>query len=104
LGLNPVNSGVTTADPSPTWASRTAELPSAWHCWGALPSAGGPLARLGAEQVKLEWEVKPLGELFDGADTGQSASWSDTGTAGVQLNELVDGLAHGADYHWRVRA
>jgi YD repeat-containing protein len=57
----------------------------------------------GRGQVKLEWEVKPLGELFDGKDTGPSASWQDTGTAGVELSELVDGLARDTAYHWRVR-
>jgi hypothetical protein len=29
----------------------------------------------GRNSVKLEWEVKPLGTLFDGTGTGQSAAW-----------------------------
>jgi hypothetical protein len=58
---------------------------------------------LGRCRVKLEWEVKPRGVLFDGADTQQSAAWTDTGTAGVALERLVNGLATYTDYHWRVR-
>ena len=53
--------------------------------------------------VKLEWEVKPLGTLFDGTGTEQSASWYDTGTAGAELSELVSGLSVNTMYHWRVR-
>lgn len=57
----------------------------------------------GRGKVKLEWEVKPLGTLFDGTGTQQSASWVDTGTAGVELDELVDDLSPGMAYHWRMR-
>ena len=53
--------------------------------------------------VKLEWEVKPLGTLFDGSDLQQSAAWQDTGTAGVALDELVEDLSPSTAYHWRVR-
>jgi uncharacterized repeat protein (TIGR01451 family) len=53
--------------------------------------------------VKLEWEVKPLGLLFNGASTQLSAVWTDTGSAGASLNELVGGLSSPAVYHWRVR-
>ena len=52
----------------------------------------------GRGEVKLEWEVKPLG-----TPTGQSANWIDTDTAGVALNELVTGLSPNTVYHWRVR-
>ena len=55
----------------------------------------------GRGRVRLEWEVKPLGQPFDGTGTGQSA-WTDTGTAGAALNELVGGLDPGAQ-HWRMR-
>ncbi len=57
----------------------------------------------GRSQVRLEWEVKPLGALFDGAGTQQSSSWLDTGTAGAALNELVSGLTANTAHHWRVR-
>ena len=57
----------------------------------------------GRGKVKLEWEVKPLGTLFDGTGTQQSAAWMDTGTAGAQANELVSGLSPDTVYHWRVR-
>ncbi len=57
----------------------------------------------GRGRVKLEWEVKPLGTLFDGTATSVSSSWMDTGTAGTALNELVSGLADDTLYHWRVR-
>jgi RHS repeat-associated protein/uncharacterized repeat protein (TIGR01451 family) len=57
----------------------------------------------GRGKVKLEWEVKPLGTAFDGTGTGQSTNWLDTGTAGVQLNELIQNLSANTAYHWRVR-
>ena len=57
----------------------------------------------GRNRVKLEWEVKPLGEPFDGTITGESANWLDTGIAGIALNELVSGLSHHTAYHWRLR-
>ena len=36
----------------------------------------------GRGKVKLEWEVKPRGVLFDGTGRQRSAAWVDTGTAG----------------------
>jgi len=57
----------------------------------------------GRSRVKLEWEVKPLGTLFDSIGTQQSATWMNTGTAGVQLNALVSNLSSNTAYHWRVR-
>ncbi len=53
--------------------------------------------------VKLEWEVKPVGVLLDGSDLHQSSAWTDTGTAGAQLSELVSDLDRDTQYHWRVR-
>jgi len=61
------------------------------------------LTPFGRGKVKLEWEVKPLGTLFDGSGTQQSATWLDTGTAGVEIGELVSGLSANTAYHWRVR-
>jgi hypothetical protein len=57
----------------------------------------------GRGNVKLEWEVKPLGVLFNGIPTGQSDAWQDTGTAGVALNRLVADLPGNTAYHWRIR-
>jgi uncharacterized repeat protein (TIGR01451 family) len=57
----------------------------------------------GRGQVKLQWEVKPLGTLFDGTGAQTSGSWMDSGTAGAALSELVTGLSQGGVYHWRTR-
>jgi hypothetical protein len=57
----------------------------------------------GRSKVKLEWEVKPLGTLFDGTGIQQSAAWMDSGTAGVELSELVRSLLANTVYHWRAR-
>jgi hypothetical protein len=57
----------------------------------------------GRGKVKLEWEVKPLGVPFDGANTGQSPAWLDTGTTGAAISQLVAELAPNTAYHWRVR-
>ncbi len=56
----------------------------------------------GRSEVKLEWEVKRRGQLFNGTGTQRSTAWQDTGAAGSQLNESVSGLEPGG-YHWRVR-
>jgi hypothetical protein len=61
--------------------------------WGRSPFGRG--------QVKLEWEVKPLGVSFNGTGTSQTA-WLDSGTAGVEFNELAVASANTA-YHWRAR-
>jgi hypothetical protein len=57
----------------------------------------------GRGKVKLEWEVKPRGVLFDGTGLQRSATWLDTGAAGAQLDELIAGLEEDTLYHWRVR-
>jgi hypothetical protein len=61
----------------------------------------------GRGKVKLQWEVKELGEIFDqvfGEDSiSESASWYDTGVNGVEISEDVTGLSNGNAYHWRVR-
>ncbi len=57
----------------------------------------------GRTQVKLEWEIKPLGAAFDGTGLGQSLAWSDTLTTGVSLNELAAGLTFETRYRWRAR-
>ena len=57
----------------------------------------------GRGRVKLEWEDKPLGTLFNGASTHVEASWMNTGVSGVALDELVAGHYQSESYHWRVR-
>jgi hypothetical protein len=57
----------------------------------------------GRGKVKLELEVKPFGTLFDGLETQMSPFWTDTGTAGAALNELVSAISSSANYHWRAR-
>ncbi|MBN2172330.1 MAG: FG-GAP repeat protein [Candidatus Krumholzibacteriota bacterium] len=57
----------------------------------------------GRERVKLEWEVKELGALLDGTGLERSADWTDTGTDGATISELVSGLVSGQVYHWRAR-
>ncbi len=57
----------------------------------------------GRGKVKLEYEVKPLGTLFNGSGLDASSSWMDTGTIGVALNELVGALNNNTNYHWRMR-
>ena len=56
----------------------------------------------GRGKVKIECEVKPLGTPFDGAGTETSCAWTDTGTGGVALSELVADLSPGV-HHWRAR-
>jgi hypothetical protein len=58
----------------------------------------------GRGRVRLEWEVKPLGQAFDGSGLARTAVSLDTGAgaAGVPLNELVTGLQP-VSYHWRLR-
>jgi hypothetical protein len=56
----------------------------------------------GTGRVKLEWEVKPAGELFDGAGTSRSTSWTSVGASTASYNELISGLEPGS-CHWRVR-
>jgi len=55
----------------------------------------------GRGRVWLEWEVKPLGQPFDGTGTGQGVG-SDSGTAGAGLDDLITGLEPGP-HHWRMR-
>jgi hypothetical protein len=57
----------------------------------------------GRGKVKLQWEVKELGELFDGTSLSESGSWYDTDTNGIEISEDVTGLSEATAYHWRVR-
>jgi len=60
----------------------------------------GPFGR---GRVKLEWEVKRLGALFDGSGTQSTDTWADTDTTGVSLSGPVSGLVRTTPYHWRAR-
>jgi C1A family cysteine protease len=57
-----------------------------------------------SENVKLQWEVKPLGTNFDGSGLSESAAWvlADS-AAGVELDEVINGLIGDVPYHWRAR-
>jgi hypothetical protein len=62
----------------------------------------------GRGDVRLEWEVKPLGTPLDGTDLSEAASFVDTGTpistgSSVLLTEAATGLASATRYHWRLR-
>jgi hypothetical protein len=56
----------------------------------------------GRSDVRLEWEIKPLGSPLNAASYMISSSSTDTGTAGANLSEGAIGLNPGS-YHWRLR-
>jgi hypothetical protein len=60
---------------------------------------------LGREDVKLQWQVAPLGTPFSATDviTGGSVIWTDVLTTGVTIERHVTGLSPGTPYHWRAR-
>jgi uncharacterized repeat protein (TIGR01451 family) len=60
---------------------------------------------LGREQIKLQWQVAPLGAPFTATNvvSGTSAAWTDTLTTGMVISQNVTGLTPGTPYHWRVR-
>ncbi|MFN7965291.1 MAG: integrin alpha [Acidobacteriota bacterium] len=56
----------------------------------------------GRTRARLEWELKPFGQLFDG--TGLTVgSTVDTGASGALLDELSAGMQEGKSYSWRAR-
>jgi hypothetical protein len=57
----------------------------------------------GRGKAKLQWEAKPLGNLFDGTGLGTAAAWKDTETTGWGASELVVVPSWGPQVHWRVR-
>jgi uncharacterized repeat protein (TIGR01451 family) len=57
----------------------------------------------GPGRMKFEWEVKPVGTLFDGTGLARGGSWTQAGLAPAALDEPVTGLAPSTAYHWRVR-
>jgi hypothetical protein len=61
-------------------------------------------APFGRGRARLEWELKPLGQTFDGTGLARSAAPIDTGTGtgGATFSEALTGLQAGP-YHWRLR-
>ncbi len=58
----------------------------------------------GGADVKLQWEIKPLGMNFDSTGLEESPDWALADSAyGVELEELVTGLTAETPYHWRAR-
>lgn len=57
----------------------------------------------GRGKIKLQWEVKPLGQAFDGTNLATSSSWEDTTLSGAEIFGQPTGLDLGESYHWRVR-
>jgi len=60
----------------------------------------------GRQRVRLEVEVEPAGQPFDGLDVlTPSLAWTDTGagTGGVDLLETVDALLPETGWSWRAR-
>ncbi len=53
--------------------------------------------------VRLEAEVKPFGTPFNAAGIQRTTEWMDTGTVGVELSQLIQGLAQNTYFHWRIR-
>ncbi len=60
----------------------------------------------GRSRVRLEWEVKPLGLLFDGQLSGRG-TWADNGLGGAGNPPTLDSgnltLPAAATAHWRLR-
>jgi len=56
----------------------------------------------GRGKIRMQWEVKPLGTLFNGTGLG-NGSYTDIGTAGLTFNQVVAGLSRNTVYHWRLR-
>ncbi len=56
----------------------------------------------GRGKARLQTEVKPYGTAFDGTGL-QSSAWTDTGTAGASLTNVVASLPLDGGYHWRAR-
>ena len=56
---------------------------------------------LGREDVRLQWQVAPLGTLITATNVISGVSgWTDVLTTGVDISQPVAGLAPGTPYHW----
>jgi len=59
---------------------------------------------LGRDDVRLQWQVAPLGTPITATGVISGAGgWTDVLTTGVIISQEVTGLAPGTPYHWRVR-
>jgi hypothetical protein len=60
---------------------------------------------LGRGDVKLEWQIAPLGDPFTATTSigGSSDNWTDTQTTGAVIRQNVTDLRPGTAYHWRAR-
>jgi hypothetical protein len=57
----------------------------------------------GRGQVKLQWEIKPFYQPFDGTGLVTSPAWVDTTLNGAEMFAQPIHLDLGQVYHWRVR-
>jgi hypothetical protein len=60
---------------------------------------------LGRQDVKLEWQLAPLGVPFTSPSAlhGMSPTWTDVLTTGVPISITTGSLVPGTPYHWRTR-
>jgi hypothetical protein len=58
----------------------------------------------GRTNVKVQYEVKPLGVAFDESGLVQSSAWTDPGAAGTIVNQVIPGLSSSERYKIRIRA
>jgi hypothetical protein len=56
----------------------------------------------GRNDLRVQFEVKPLGTAFDGTGLVTTA-WLDPGTTGASVSEIVGGLSDETMYRWRAR-
>jgi hypothetical protein len=56
----------------------------------------------GRNDLRVQFEVKPLGTPFDGTGLVSSA-WMDPGTTGAAVSEVIGGLSDQTMYRWRAR-
>lgn len=57
----------------------------------------------GRGQVRLQWEVRELGEPFTGVPTGEGPDFVFTVPAAASLDDPVEGLVPAQKLHWRTR-
>ena len=74
-------------------------VPGAQTAFDLAVLASSPI---GANRVKLEYEVKPVGIPFNGIGV-IDAAFTDTGLTGVALVRSITGLTGRAPYHYRAR-
>ena len=59
---------------------------------------------LGRDDVRLQWQVAPLGTPITATNVLSGTSgWTDVLTTGVEITQTVTDLVPGTPYHWRVR-